>query len=506
MSKITNQLNQQLKNNRENNLIKDETRNLWFTGSEIKEDVETVKNDLIDLKVGHGDVVLVCMENNGVYPIVVQAIWEVGAVVHPISDTTPAAELQQELNEHPYAAMIVKNDLIDAASYNRSVTIIDEVNLATALHLTIIRDQNVLGHIDQVPMEDDLALIMNTSGTTGKPKGVGITHKLLKNAVDHDIESHKMTAADTTMIVMPMFHINAQAVSLLSTRLSGGKVVIAQKFSASRFWNQIRDNGVTWVSVVPTIVNILLLNEKANQAYSDDIRLRFVRCSSFSLPLDKLTAFQNRFHTIILEGYGMTETASQCTLNPFDAPKVGSAGKPFKTELAILIDGKFQAEADQVGEIAVRGDHVISDYLEPHPDSFRDGWFLTGDLGYLDRDGYLFVKGRKKDIISRGGEKVAPAHVENSLSQLDCVKEVAVIGTPDELYGEAVTAVVIGQDIQNQNIARKAILEHAKKTLAVFERPTKVVFVRDYPRNPTGKVLRVKLRDQILEEAKGIGA
>ncbi|APX71795.1 AMP-binding protein [Companilactobacillus allii] len=505
MSKITNQLNQQLKKNSENLIIKDESRGLWFSGEEIKSDVDIIKNSLMDLRVGHGDVVLVCLENNGAYPVIVQAIWEVGAVVHPISDTTPAIELQQELTEHQYAAAIVKDDLTTAVTENRAVTIVDD-SLVTALHLTIIRDQNIVGHMDQIPTENDLALIMNTSGTTGKPKGVGITHELLKNAVDHDIESHEMTQADTTMIVMPMFHINAQAVSMLSTRLSGGRIVITKKFSASRFWNQVRENGVTWVSVVPTIVNILLINKKANEAYADDIKLRFVRCSSFALPLDKLTSFQNRFHTIILEGYGMTETASQCTINPFDAPKVGSAGKPFKTELGILINDKFTKEANQVGEIAVRGDHVIKDYMEPHPDSFRKDWFLTGDLGYLDEDGYLFVKGRKKDIISRGGEKVAPAHVENALSQLDCVKEVAVIGTPDELYGEAVTAVIIRQDNQRLEDTRQDILNHAKKSLAVFEQPTKVIFVDDYPRNATGKVLRVKLRNQILEEAESIGA
>jgi Acyl-CoA synthetases (AMP-forming)/AMP-acid ligases II len=126
---------------------------------------------------------------------------------------------------------------------------------------------------------------------------------------------------------------------------------------------------------VPTIVNILLINQKANENYSDDIRLRFVRCSSFALPLDKLTAFQTRFHTRILEGYGMTETASQCTINPFDAPKVGSAGKPFETDLGIMIDDQITKRPQQIGEIVVRGDHVISDYLDPHPESSKmDGF------------------------------------------------------------------------------------------------------------------------------------
>ena len=119
----------------------------------------------------------------------------------------------------------------------------------------------------------------------------------------------------------------------------------------------------------------------------------------------------------------MTETASQCTINPFDAPKVGSAGKPFETDVRIMVDGKIADEPNQIGEIVVRGDHVISSYMDPHPESFEDGWLLTGDLGYFDEDGYLFVKDRKKDIINHGGEKVAPAQVENSLSQLDFVNE-----------------------------------------------------------------------------------
>lgn len=505
MSKITNQLNEQLQNNQTEKIIKDETLNRWFTGYEIEDDVEMLRNELLDLHIGHGDVVLVCLQNSAVYPVIAQAIWEVGAVMHPIAATTPEKELEQELNEHDYVASIVGEALVNAVLDDR-VAIVTALHLQTYPLLHIIRDRKLMGHDAMVPEEDDLALIMNTSGTTGKPKRVGLTHRLLLNGVEHDIESHQMTPADTTLVVMPMFHINAQAVSILSTRLSGGKIVIAPKFSASRFWDQVRDNGVTWVSVVPTIVNILLINQKANESYRDDIHLRFVRCSSFALPLDKLTAFQTRFQTTILEGYGMTETASQCTINPFGAAKVGSAGKAFKTDVGIMIDGKVVTGSNQIGEIVVRGDHVISDYLDSHPDSFKDGWFLTGDLGYLDEDGYLFVKGRKKDIINRGGEKVAPAQVENSLSQLNFVKEVSVIGTPDTLYGEAVTAVVITQGNQTEDLERQKIVAHAKETLANYERPTRIFFVEDYPRNATGKVIRLKLREQVMSTLVGKGA
>lgn len=502
MSKITNQLNKQLENNMNEPIIKDETMDRWFNGYEIADDVRMLREELLDLHVGHGDAVLVCLDNTAAYPVITQALWEVGAVMHPIAATTPELELKQELQEHDYVASIVGQELINAALDDR-IAIVTALHLQTYSLLHIIRDRNLMGHDASIPGEDDLALIMNTSGTTGKPKRVGLTHRLLLNGVEHDIESHQMTALDTTMVVMPMFHINAQAVSILSTRLSGGKIVITKKFSASKFWNQIRDNHVTWVSVVPTIVNILLINQQANESYTDDLRLRFVRCSSFALPLDKLTAFQSRFHTRILEGYGMTETASQCTINPFDAPKVGSAGKAFKTEVQIMNDGQIESQANQIGEIVVRGDHVISDYMDPHPDSFQDGWFLTGDLGYLDDDGYLFVNGRKKDIINHGGEKVAPAQVENSLSQLNFVKEVSVIGTPDTLYGEAVTAVIISQGQQAEDLERQKILAHAKATLANYEQPTRIFFVQDYPRNATGKVIRLKLREQVMSTLVG---
>ncbi|GEO79589.1 AMP-binding protein [Companilactobacillus mindensis] len=502
MSKITNQLNKQLVNNISENVIKDEKLNRWYTGADFADDVRLIREELLDLHVGLGDVVLVCLPNTAAYPEITQAIWEVGAVMHPIAATTPEVELQQELAEHDYVASIVGGELVDAVLDDR-LAIVTALHLKTYPLLHIIRDRKLMGNDAAVPQEDDLALIMNTSGTTGKPKRVGLTHRLLLNGVEHDIESHKMTASDTTMVVMPMFHINAQAVAILSTRLSGGKIVVAEKFSASKFWQQVKDNHVTWVSVVPTIINILLINQKANENYSDDIKLRFVRCSSFALPLDKLTAFQTRFHTQILEGYGMTETASQCTINPFDSPKVGSAGKPFKTDVAIMLDGKITHETNRIGEIVVRGDHVINSYMDPHPDSFKDGWFLTGDLGCLDDDGYLFVEGRKKDIINHGGEKVAPAQVENSLSQLNFIKEVSVIGTPDTLYGEAVTAVIITQGNQDEELERQKVIAHAKETLANYEQPTRIFFVDDYPRNATGKVIRLKLREQIMSSLVG---
>lgn len=477
----------------------------WFTGVDLTQDVQTLMDLFQQAKLIHGDQILVCLPNSAVFPVINQAAWNLGLVVHPISPSTPIPELRADWQERHYPMLLLAPDLADAWTDNRFIA--TKTHLHTAPGLNVILDGQLLQTRGPKPAqpvaEDDLGLILNTSGTTGKPKRVGLTHKMLLNAATYDAISNEMSDQDVALITMPMFHINAQVMTTLSSRVANARIVVTPKFSASRFWQQIHDNHITWASVVPTIISFLLLNEAANDMYrelQDGINLRYVRCSSFALPEERLRHFQERFHTLIIEGYGMTEAASQCTINPFDAPKVGSAGKPYHTEVKVFAsEDVLTDEPGVLGEIAIRGDHVITHYMDPNPDAFRNGWFLTGDLGYFDDDGYLFVKGRKKEIISRGGEKVAPAAVENVLNELTFIEQLAVIGMPDDLYGEAVTAVVVSttpgyhEDEQTQ-----AIYDYAKKHLAKYENPTRVAFVREMPRNQTGKVLRPKLKAQLL--------
>lgn len=506
MSKLTDQLSQNLINHRDYPLVKSVEANTWYTGRDLEEDVAALRDQFAEQKIGAGDQVLIALPNSPVFLPLNQALWEIGAVAHPIAAKTPLPELLTEWETYHYQAVITLPTV--GKALEAPLVPWEKLQLHTIPELAILTDASQLAYRINAPQarpqEDDLALILNTSGTTGKPKRVGLTHRMLLNAALHDAKSHALSPDDTAMVVMPMFHINAQVISVLATRLSGGKLVSAPKFSASGFWPTIETNHVTWVSVVPTIISILLMNQQALAAYHSNIHLRFVRSSSFALPEDKLVAFQSHFHTQVLEGYGMTETASQSTLNPIHAPKIGSAGKPVGTELRIkLADGTFTKKPFVEGEIVLRGDHVIHDYLEPHPESFENGWFLTGDLGYLDQDGYLFVKGRRKEMINRGGEKVAPAKVENVLNELDWVAQVAVIGLPDNLYGEAVTAVVIRQDAtEDPQKAKLDLLNFARRHLAAYECPTEVVFVKAFPVNATGKVLRPKLRKQLMQGGK----
>lgn len=512
MTELTKLLTNQLIENSDRPLIKDEQADTWFTGQQLAKDMAVLRQYFVNLRIQRGDVVLVCLDNSAVYPVLMQALWEIGAVGHLVAATTPLAQLQADFNEHQYALLIAKDDLAkeiinDVVLERTTIRLHTTANLAVFINLALTKNRQFESLM--TPQADDLALILNTSGTTGKPKRVGLTHRQLFNAASHNISSHQLTSDDTTMIVMPLSHINAQVIACLSTRLSGGKMVITSKFSASHFWQQVSDDGVTWVSAVPTIISILLMNEQAQMVYTqlrDTINLRFIRSASFSLPENKLLAFEQQYHTRVLEGYGMTETAGQNTLNPFDAPKVGSVGKAVGTQIAILVDDQVQTTNTQFGEIMLRGDHVITDYVDPHPASFRDGWLLTGDLGYLDQDGYLFIKGRSRDVINHGGEKVAPAQVESVLSELDLVKDVAVVGLPNELYGEAVVAVIISKTpTVNEFAQTKAVVAFAKENLAAFERPTQVYFVTEFPRNQTGKVMRLELKRQLLQSLVGEG-
>lgn len=504
MTRVNDLLSQQNQRHAQEPIIKDLTLARWFTGADLDQDIRSLQQAFAEAGLGRGDVVTVSLTNSAAYFTIDQAAWQKGLAVHPLSPTTPVSELTADQTSHDYQAMLIEPAMAEqlhGARYRK--TVLSLLTFPSLVLVTLpaeLKDEPDL----TAPAEDDIALIMSTSGTTGKPKRVGLSQRIVYNAASHDAPSNRMSSQSVALITMPLFHINSQVMVGLSMRYADAKIVVAPKFSASRYWGWVAENGVTWTAVVPTMIAILLLNEKANAAYEtlkDQVKLEFVRCSSFALPEDQLVEFQNRFNTRIIEGYGMTEASSQCTINPFDAPKIGSAGKPVGTEVVIhQPDGSFANAPGQVGEIAIRGDHVITAYLDPHPDSFQDGWFLTGDLGEFDNDGYLFVKGRTKEIISRGGEKVAPAHVENVLDELDFIAQLCVIGTPDKLYGEEVTAVVVSTTPgANEDAQREALLAYGRANLAKFEAPTRVIFLDEFPRNQTGKILRPQLKQWIAE-------
>ena len=509
MTRLTNDLEEKIAQNKDREILMDLSRHLWFTGQDVENDVALLKEAFKQVNLAAGDRVLMCLANSPVYIPINQAMWRMGITPHPVSASTPAPEILRLLGDLDYPALLLDASLaeeIDLPAFEKQT-----LHLKTKPDLAFFYKTDLPAGRSCQPTEESLGLILNTSGTTGKPKQVGLTHAMMRNAAQYDKDSHRLTADDTVLVVMPMFHMNAQMILTTSSLLAGGRIAIAPKFSASRFWNWVEEADASWSSVVPTIVTILLKNEKALAAYQahPQNRLRFIRCASAMLPISRHRQFLATYHVPILEGYGMTESCSQCTLNPLDAIKIGSSGKPYHTDMAIFADGKYHEYGKEngiKGEICIKGDHVITHYLSGSQKDFQNGWFHTGDLGYFDQDGYLWLDGRIKHLINRGGEKVCPIIVENIISELPFVKAVAVVPTPDELYGEAVTAAVVldpKAGVSSQE-ARDEISQYCQKNLAAYRRPSKIFFVDQFPLNPTGKIKRPELAAELVElERKG---
>jgi acyl-CoA synthetase (AMP-forming)/AMP-acid ligase II len=351
---------------------------------------------------------------------------------------------------------------------------------------------------DAAPHPDALALLMYTSGTTGLPKGVMLTHaNLCANA--HAISAeHSLTAADRVLAVLPLYHINAFAVTMLAPLAHGGSLAMAPKFSAARFWLQAIESRCTWLNVVPTMVSYLLEGDAAGvplRAQTDAIR--FCRSASAALPPEHHRAFEHRFGIGIIETMGLTETVAPSFSNPLDAAarKLGSVGRASGCE-ARVIDAALRVVADGVtGELAIRGPNVMRGYYK-NDEATRaafapEGWLRTGDLGHRDADGFFFVTGRIKELIIKGGENIAPREIDEVLLRHPGVLEAAAVGIPDRHYGQQIMACIVAREGVpcTEESLRAFCVEH----LGPFKTPSEFRFVDELPRGPSGKVQRLKL-------------
>ncbi|MES2101131.1 MAG: AMP-binding protein [Pseudomonadota bacterium] len=345
------------------------------------------------------------------------------------------------------------------------------------------------------PAPDAVALLMYTSGTTGVPKGVMLTQaNLAANA--HAISAeHRLTTADRVLAVLPLYHINAFAVTMLAPLAHGGSLAMPAKFSAARFWEQAAD--CTWINVVPTMISYLLEGEAASTEQTAHIR--FCRSASAALPPEHHRAFEAKFGIGIVETMGLTETVAPAFSNPLDPAqrKLGSVGRASGCE-ARVIDAALQPVADgTTGELAIRGPNVMRGYYK-NEEATRatftpDGWLRTGDLGHRDANGFFFVTGRIKELIIKGGENIAPREIDEALLAHPAVLDAAAVGIPDAHYGQEIMACVVLRDGMacSEDELRAFCVEH----LGRYKTPKRLRFVAELPRGPSGKVQRLKLLD-----------
>jgi oxalate---CoA ligase len=337
------------------------------------------------------------------------------------------------------------------------------------------------------PNPDDIALFAYTSGTTGRPKCVPLTHANVLWSARNIAAHYDLTAADCSLVVLPMFHGHGLIGATLSTLASGGSVIVPPRFSASEFWKLFREHHATWYSAVPTIHQVLL--ERADSDGAPHSGPRFIRSCSAPLAPTILTKLEDRFGAPVLEAYGMTEAAHQVASNPLPPlpRKPGSVGP--SSEISIIDENGRHMPANSPGEVVVRGPNVMGGYRnnpEANAAAFIDGWFRTGDIGAIDSDGYLALTGRIKDLINRGGEKISPAEVEAVLLGHPAVAQASVFGVPDSKYGEEVSAAVV---LRGAATAQE-LQAYCRTRLADFKVPKTIHLVSAIPRNAMGKVQR----------------
>ena len=358
-----------------------------------------------------------------------------------------------------------------------------------------INNHKIVNSTTKTLLSDAPAVLIYTSGTTGVPKGVLLSHKNVLAGGKNTALAHEINKDDVSFCVLPLYHINAEMVSIASALVSNSCVVIVSKFSVTNFWNIIDKYNCTWFSVVPTIINYLL-NDNFDISSLNLKNLRFGRSASAPLSPEVHKKFEKVFNVKIIETMGLTETSAQILSNPMDQYKHGSAGRPYGNEVKIIDDSGNYLAFGNIGELVIKGDNVLLEYFkneEATAEAFnKDGYFLTGDLGVEDEDGFFFITGRKKELIIKGGENISPREIDDTLYKHNAVLEACTFGIKDENYGEEISACVFLKD--NLFVNEEELLALCTADLGEYKTPSQIIFVdKPLPKGPSGKIQRLKI-------------
>jgi acyl-CoA synthetase (AMP-forming)/AMP-acid ligase II len=463
-----------------------------LTYSELAQQVGLLREEMQIAGVAPFDVVILALPSGLEFLCAFLALNALNAVALPVNPQCKEEELHFAISDSSARFLVCQpgNEAARNAANQTGVKLAElGIELNVNLRLTFA-DRNAKFKIDADGTDlKDVAMIIYTSGTTSRPKSVPLTHANVIASLREFAAWFNLSPDDATLVVMPPFHVHGLIGATLSTLYTGGKVVLASRFSASAFWRDVVDYSVTWYTASPTIHQILL--SRADKDHLPDARLRFIRSSSAKLPDAVRGQIEQRFSTVVLEAYGMTEAANQATANPLPPGKrkPGSVGLPAGVEIRIIDETGARLPAGQSGEICIKGTNVMAGYRrneEANAKAFLDGWFRTGDLGQLDDDGYLHVSGRLKDLINRGGEKISPSEIEAALLTHPSIAEAVCFAIPDEKYGEEVGCAVV---LKNQ-VELSDVRTFLSGRMAAFKIPKALHVVPDLPRTATNKIQR----------------
>jgi len=352
---------------------------------------------------------------------------------------------------------------------------------------------------------EDVALVLHTSGTTSRPKLVPLTQANLCQSAQNIKIALDLNKDDCCLNVMPLFHIHGLIGVLLSSIVTGAGIICSPGFVDSKFFEWFNDFQPTWYSAVPTMHQAILNRANSHLDIIESAPLRFIRSCSASLPPSVMQALEKVFKVPVIEAYGMTEASHQMASNPLPPRerKPGSVGVAAGPEVAVMDEAGSILQSNNIGEIVIRGANVMQGYEnnpEANKSAFMDGWFRTGDQGYLDSDGYLFITGRLKEIINRGGEKICPREVDEALMDHPAVAQAVTFAVPHPRLGEDVAAAVVLRE--DAAVQERELRKLTFSRLADFKVPSQILIVDEIPKGPTGKLQRIGLAEKLAPKLR----
>jgi acyl-CoA synthetase (AMP-forming)/AMP-acid ligase II/thioesterase domain-containing protein len=492
-----------------------------LTYGKLQSHVEGVVAQLNALGVGRNDRVAVVLPNGPAMAVAFVAV-AAAATCAPLNPAYRDKEFDFYLSDLKARALIAlagQDSPARGVAHARGIPVLDLVPATgESAGLFTLRG----GEVGPPPAHpgfaqaDDVALVLHTSGTTARPKIVPLTHANLCSSALSIKTSLRLTAQDGCLNIMPLFHIHGLIGATLPSLAAGARIVCTPGLDAPRFLGWLEAFRPTWYTAVPTMHQAILAQVSDNQSVLSRCPLRFLRSCSAPLPPQLMADLEGVFQAPVIEAYGMTEASHQMATNPLPAArrKPGSVGIASGADIAIMDDAGRLLAAGQSGEVVIRGPGVTHGYEnnpEANRNSFTGGWFRTGDRGRLDEEGYLFLTGRIKELINRGGEKISPREVDEILLEHPAVAQALAFAMPHPTLGEDVAAAVVlraraSPADPNVSPTEKDLREFAAARLADFKVPRRVLLVSELPKGPTGKPQRIGLADKLGLTARGAGA